>query len=135
MASVRRLKDELFRAPSGSRSYWIPLAFGLLAVTLALGGLVTGSGGGLLGIDPGFVFLGVAFASMGAAELVPYDRRRVAGALRACMYAGFVLYAAFVVVVDLPDLLEADWEVQIIILVFMAFIVGYVWILRGAGRD
>lgn len=132
MTLVHRLKDELFREPAGDRSYWLPLAFGLVAVAFAVGGLLTGSGGGLFGVDPEFGLLGVAFVSMGAAELVPPDRRQVAGVLRACMYAGFVLYGAFVVT---PDLLEADWNVRIIVLVLMCFVAAYVLILRSTSRD
>lgn len=87
MNVAQRAKANVLAEPDRNRKSIFQVVLG----TVIIGTVVAG----LIGLSTGFIFLGVAFVFMGGAELVPADRRQVAGILRICSTAAFVLFGLF----------------------------------------
>jgi hypothetical protein len=78
-------------------------------------------------VEPEFIVMSVAFALMSGAELLPVERRRLAGALRVGSWATWILLGA---VWTVPTFLQVDNGARIIVLVLMGFLLAMIWTLR-----
>lgn len=93
MGFVGRLRAGLFSPPLLRPFFWLPLGYGLLTMTVALASVyVDNPQSRLLRLDPSFAVLGMAFAFLGVAELLPTTDRRVTGVLRLWSVCSFVLF-------------------------------------------
>ena len=96
--------DDLYREPRGGRASWLLVGIGVPTAAFGAAGLVMEGG------DGHFLLLGVAFVTMGAAELVPRGRVGTARNLRIATWIAFVLYVA---VVAGPPFLAASVEAKV----------------------
>ena len=70
--------------------------------------------------------MGVAFALMSGAELLPIERRQLAGVLRVGSWAAWILLGA---VWTVPTFLRVDNGGRIIMLVLIGFLLAMIWAL------
>jgi hypothetical protein len=132
MGVTQRLKDDAFRRPRGSRFFWVTLGWGILLVALGVAGSLLDGSQGLFSVEPGFVVIGVAFALMSGAELLPIERRQLAGVLRVGSWAAWILLGA---VWTVPTFLRVDKGGRIIMLVLIGFLLAMIWTLRTDRLD
>ena len=83
MSVTKRIRDDIFAEPNGSRLNWLPIAFGVLSIGILILGLTD------LYLE--YILMGTGFVFMGSADLIPAERRQVAGILRLCSIIAFAI--------------------------------------------
>lgn len=117
--------ENLHREPRGNEGYWLMIAYGAVVV----GAAVLSQLGAGIEVEAHSILLGVGVGTMGAAEVVPTDRIRLARNFRLCAYGGFLLYGAWIFV---PPLLAASYETQLLAIAAVPFILLYAWLMYKA---
>ena len=123
---TRWFLDDLQREPRGGKWSWVMVSVGTLAVAYGSVGLVWA------GVGAHFLLLGVAFAAMGAAEVVPAGRTGLARNLRVGSWVAYVVYAAWIFV---PPFLAASLEMQVAVVAGVLFLAGYGWSMYRILRE
>lgn len=126
VADIRgSVTENLHREPRGNKGYWLMVAYGAVAVGAAVLSLL-GAG---IDVEAHSILLGVGVGTMGAAELVPADRIRLARNFRLCAYGGFLLYGVWI---SVPPLLAASYETQLLAIAAVPLILLYAWLMYKA---